>query len=337
MSRGPDGGAALVAGATGFIGRKLVDALRSRKMPVYALARDLSKIRALWPQGDVAGRGGDIAKVETLKDVCAGVYTVFYLASRADEVHSNEAEDPHWRVTVEGTRYLLEAAARSGVKKFIFVSSVKAMGEGAKSCQDESSLAEPITSYGRAKLEAERLVLEAGKKHGMHVCNLRLPMVYGRDNRGNLWHMIAAIDRGRFPPLPETGNKRSMVHVDDVIQALQLVLEDTDIRGRTYIVTDGQAYSTRQIYIAIHEALGRAVPRWTIPVGMLRATARLGDVIGGIQGRSFVFNSGVLEKLIGSAWYSCRRIEAELDYRPTRTLTDGLREMVNQYRMARQR
>jgi nucleoside-diphosphate-sugar epimerase len=240
-------------------------------------------------------------------------------------------------VTVEGTRHLLEAAARSGVKKFIYVSSVKAMGEGAKSCQDESSIAEPMTSYGRAKLEAERLVLEAGKKHGMHVCNLRLPMVYGRDNRGNLWHMIAAIDRGRFPPLPETGNKRSMVHVDDVIQALQLVLEDTDIRGRTYIVTDGQAYSTRQIYIAIHEALGRAVPRWTIPVGMLRATARLGDVIGGIQGRSFVFNSGTLEKLIGSAWYSCRRIEAELDYRPTRTLTDGLREMVNQYRMARQR
>lgn len=326
----------LVAGATGFIGRKLVDTLLSRKIPVYALARDLSKIRALWPQGGVAGRGGDIAKVETLKDVCAGVSTVFYLASRADEAHSNEAEDPHWRVTVEGTRYLLEAAARSGVKKFIYVSSVKAMGEGGESCLDESSHAEPVTSYGRAKLEAERLVLEAGRQHGMHVCNLRLPLVYGRDNRGNIWRMIAAVDRGRFPPLPETGNRRSMVHVDDVIQALQLAMGNPDACGQTYIVTDGQTYSTHQIYLSIHEALGRAIPRWTIPVVALRAAARLGDVIGGIRGRSFGFDSTVLGKLTGSAWYSCRKIEAELGYRPTRTLTDGLREMVNQYKKTQQ-
>lgn len=331
MSCDPDDGAVLVSGATGFIGCKLVNALRSRKIPVYALARDLSKVHALWPQGDVAGRSGDISNAVSLKDICAGVHTVFHLASYVEEERFGDTEDLHWRVTVQGTRYLLEAAVRAGVKRFIYASSVKAMGEGGENHLDETSPAKPVSSYGRAKLEAERLVLEAGRKHGMHVCNLRLPLVYGRDNRGNIWRMIAAIDRGRFPPLPENGNKRSMVHVDDVIQALQLGAENPAANGQTYIVTDGRIYSTHQIYDAIRRALGRPASRWTIPIGLLRTAARMGDVIGGIRGRGFVFDSDVLNKLTGSAWYSCRKIETELGYQPTRFLEDGLCEMVDEY------
>lgn len=332
MSSAPDSGTVLVAGATGFIGHNLVNALRARNSPICVLARDLSKISSLWPQGDVTGRSGDIAEAETLKDVCAGVHTVFHLVSYAEEVQLDETEDPHWRVTVEGTRHFLEAAARSGVKRFIYVSSVKAMGEGGEFCLDESSPAAPISSYGRAKLEAEGLVLETGRKHSMHVCNLRLPLVYGRDNRGSVWRMIAAIDRGRFPPLPETGNRRSMVHVDNVIQALRLAAENSAAHGQTYIVTDGQIYSTHQIYVGICNALGRPAPRWTIPLGLLRAMARMGDVIGKIRGRGFIFDSGVLDKLTGSACYSCEKIKTELGYRPTRFLEDGLREMVDEYK-----
>jgi nucleoside-diphosphate-sugar epimerase len=144
--------------------------------------------------------------------------------------------------------------------------------------------------------------------------------------------MIAAIDRGRFPPLPEIGNKRSMVHVDDVIQALQLVAENPAANRKTYIVTDGRVYSTHQIYDAIRQALERPPPRWTIPVGLLQAVARMGDVLGRIRGRDFVFDSNVLHKLTGSAWYSCRKLESELGYRPTRFLEDGLREMVGEYK-----
>jgi nucleoside-diphosphate-sugar epimerase len=157
MLSGSDGGAVLVAGATGFIGRKLVDELRSRKIPVYALARDLPKILALWPQGDVAARSGDIAKADTLKDVCAGMQSVIHLASRADDAHSHETEDPHWRVTVEGTRYLLEAAASSGVRQFINVSSVKPWGVARLVWM--KPVPPPVSSYGRASW-AERLVLK---------------------------------------------------------------------------------------------------------------------------------------------------------------------------------
>jgi UDP-glucose 4-epimerase len=356
MSDDPQGGAVLVTGATGFIGRKLVEALRSRKMRVYALARDPSTIHALWPQADITGRSGDLGNADSLTNICAGIGTLFHLASGSEDggdsrqglvsrpraasvqsrskgpAHGSPDENPHWRVTVEGTRRLLEEAVRAGVKRIIYVSSVKAMGEGGESCLDEASPAAPISAYGRAKLEAERLVAEAGRTHGMHVCNLRLPLVYGRDNRGNLWRMIAAVDRGRFPPLPQTDNKRSMVHVDDVVQALQLAAENPAANGQAYIVTDGRVYSTHEIYVAIRAALGRQPPRWTIPIGLFHVAARTGDVIGKLRGRAFMFNSEVLHKLTGTAWYSCRKIETELGYRPTRFLEDGLREMVDEYK-----
>jgi nucleoside-diphosphate-sugar epimerase len=332
MYNSPGEGTVLVVGATGYIGRKLVNALHLRKNACYVLARDLSKIHSIWPQGNVTGRSGDITNPKTLKDVCAGVHTVFHLASYSEEAPFNETENLHWQVTVEGTRHLLESTAHSGVKRFIYVSSVKAMGEGGESCLDESSPAEPVSSYGRAKLEAERLVLEAGRRHGMHVCNLRLPLVYGRDNRGNIWRMISAIDHGRFPPLPETNNKRSMVHVDDVIQALWLMAENPAASGQTYIVTDSKVYSTHHIFLAICKALGRQAPRWNIPIGILRAAARIGDVIGAIRGKNFSFDSSLLNKLIGSAYYSCQKIKTELGYQPTQFLKDGLREMVDEYK-----
>ncbi|MHB8727668.1 MAG: NAD-dependent epimerase/dehydratase family protein [Sulfuricaulis sp.] len=321
----------LITGATGFIGRRLVTALLNRKTTVYALVRDIVRIDP-WRQAAVTARSGDLGKVDSLTDVCMDVHTVFHLASCGEEPEPGGGEDAHWRVTVEGTRHLLEAAARSGVKRFINVSSVKAMGEGGEACLDEASPATPVSSYGRAKLEAEGLVLEACRKHGMHVCNLRLPLVYGCDNRGNIWRMIAAIDRGRFPPLPEIGNKRSMVHVDDVVQALLLAADNPAANGQTYIVTDGREYSTHQIHAAICKALGRLPPRWTIPMGLLRMAGRLGDAIGSIRGRDFVFNSGVLNKLTGSAWYSCRKSETELGYRPRFFLDDGLREMTDEYK-----
>ncbi|WP_372522792.1 NAD-dependent epimerase/dehydratase family protein [Sulfuricaulis sp.] len=325
--------AVLVTGATGFIGRRLVEALRERNKVVHALVRHGSRARrTTWSANTVIERHGDLDRPQTLDGMCAGVDTVFHLAGYSGPESDGATEDGHWQVTVEGTRVLLAQASKAGVRRFVFVSSVKAMGEVGEFCLDESSPTAPVSSYGRAKLEAERLVLEAGKQHGMLVCNLRLPLVYGRDNRGNIWRMIAAIDRGRFPPLPETGNRRSMLHVDDVIQALRLAAENSAAHGQTYIVTDDQVYSTYQIYVAVCKALGRPVPRWTIPIGLLRTMAKIGDVIGKIRGGSFVFDSGVLDKLTGSACYSCEKIKMELGYRPTRSLEDGLREMVDEYK-----
>jgi nucleoside-diphosphate-sugar epimerase len=316
---------ALVTGVSGFIGRELARQLTARGWRTIGLSR--------------RGRGndvriGDLARPESLSGVCAGADTVFHLAGVAHAVDEGapEVDAQHQAVTLEGTRALLADAVAQGVRRFVFVSSVKAMGEGGANVLDESAATEPQSAYGRAKLEAERLVLAAGREHGLHAAVLRLPLVYGPGNKGNIPRMIAAIDRGRFPSLPETGNRRSMVHVDDVVQALLLAADNPAANGQVFIVTDGRAYSTRELYEAICRALGRPVPGWSVPAWLLRFGARAGDVLQRLSGRSLPLTTGTLDKLLGSACYSADRIQRQLGYVAHHTLYDALPEIVAEYR-----
>jgi UDP-glucose 4-epimerase len=320
----------LVTGATGFIGRHLVAALLERGYKVKALVRNKDKAGTLWPDNSVTVSQGDLTQSATLENSCVGIDSVFHLASCncAEDSDGGEAEKLHQAVTVQGTRCLLRAAARAEVKSFIFISSVKAMGEGHRDCLDEMSPPTPETAYGRAKLAAEQIVLEAGRKYGMHVCNLRLPVVYGLGNAGNLPRMIAAIEGGWFPALPAVGNRRSMVHVNDVIQATLLAAENVQAKNQTYIVTDGRVYSTSQIYDLIQQTLGRRIPRWRVPALLLQMGAKVGDAAEWLWGNPGFFNSESLHKLIGSAWYSCDKIQQELGYTPQYSLEGALPEIV---------
>ncbi len=210
------------------------------------------------------------------------------------------------------------------VQRFVFFSSVKALGEAML---DENCGIPPETAYGRSKRKAEELVLNGG--YVPHPCVLRLSMVYGPGSKGNLVRMIEAVVKRRFPPLPRMQNRRSMVHVEDVVQAALLAVEKPEAAGRTYIVTDGQAYSTRQIYEWISEALERPVPSWGIPLVMLKWVARGGDLAGRIRGRRVGFDTDALQKLIGSAWYGSGNIEQELEFLPVRNLRESLPEIIH--------
>ena len=328
----------LVTGATGFIGRRLVDVLRSNGARIIALTRSPAMLNALWSDRSVKSFQADLAQSKNLTAACRDVDTIFHLAGHAHarDQDSLAAERLHHETTVEGTRALLEAAVGAGVRRFIFLSSVKVMGEGSEEHLDETAATVPVSHYGRAKLEAERLVLATGLEHGMHVCVLRLPLVYGPGNKGNIPRLIEAIDRGRFPPLPEVHNRRSMVHVDDVVKALMLAAESPPANGKVYIVTDEQVYSTREIYAAICRTLGRHSPTWNVPAWLLRAGGRLGDVLESITGWRMPVNRTMLEKLLGSAWYCSDRIRRELGFRPSHTLYDALPEMIAEYRAAAQ-
>ena len=153
-------------------------------------------------------------------------------------------------------------------------------------------------------------------------------MVYGRGGRGNLERMAHGIRAGWFPPLPETGNRRSLVHVDDVEAVMRLVAQSLAANGRTYIVADPKAYSGREIYDAIRSALGKPPIRWRVPAALLRAGGRLGDGVGNLFGRSLPFNSEVTDRLLGSARYTPARIEQELGWRARIGLEEGVREML---------
>lgn len=326
---------ALVTGATGFIGRRLLKALCEANVNVKAVSRSESiNVDSAWADKGVTFIVADLTQAATVEKICTDVDVVFHLAGYA---HTAEANDEramaiHRALTVEGTRALLKEARRAGVKRFVFASSVKAVGEDGEQCIDETAPAFPTTEYGRAKLEAERLVLAHGRDCGIHVCVLRLPLVYGPGVKGNLLHMIRTIERNRFPPLSAADNKRSMVHVDDVVRALRLAGENPKANGEVYLVTDGRVYSTYDIYSSIRRALGKTMPSWSVPFGALRAVALIGDAIGHMRSYPFFFNSVVLNKLFASAWYSTKKIEQHLQFHPTQTLEEALPMIIAEYR-----
>lgn len=310
----------LVTGANGFIGRWLIR------------PNDRSLLRQVSSQPNAVY--GDLLDPISLAAACEGCETIFHCAGYA---HAFTSSDPnaHWRINFEGTRNLLMAAGNAGVKRFVFLSSVKAMADPGGDCADENWPGEPNTEYGKAKRAAEDAVLEAGLKYSMHVVNLRLSMVYGRGGRGNLERMARLIRTGCFPPLPETGNRRSLVHVDDVVAAMRLVADAPLANGKTYIVADSRAYSGREIYDAIrvcfNESAVSSVRERTlqVPAGLLRAGGVIGDMLETVLRRSLPLNSEAISRLLDSACYCPAKIEQELGWRAQKSFHDGLREMLS--------
>lgn len=310
----------LVSGSKGFIGNRLCHTLSQQGFNVRVLSHS-----ALTP--DEQGFQMDLAVDDCPSGLCTGIDTVFHLAGIAHDTAENlDNELQYQRVNVEGTRKLLQAAKQAGVKRFIFLSSVKAVGDCDQQPMDEAIGIPADGVYGQSKYDAEQLVL-----HGNYVPHpvvIRPSMVYGNTKKGNLPRMIKAIHRGLFPPLPETHNSRSMVHVDDVLQAVLLAAKKPEAAGQIYIVTDDTNYSTRQIYNWIRAALGKTPLAWEIPLSLLNILAKSGDVIGQLIGRRFPFDSAALLKLTGSACYSSAKIRRELGFMPQHSLQTSLPDIV---------
>lgn len=308
----------LVTGATGFIGQQLCKALNEMNIEVHTLGRKKPECESIFHYWD-------------LKTAIDGIMpndidVIFHLAGKA-HVLSNDYhdEEEYFPVNLGATRKLLNAAKSKGIQKFIYFSSVKAMGEDSEQQLDESCTLLPQDMYGRSKLMAEQLVLDGD--YVPHPVVIRPCMVYGNSDKGNLPKMIQAISQGKFPPLPETDNRRSMVHVDDIVSAALLAAQHPQA-ANIYIVSDGQAYSTRQIYLWINQALGKRPPVWHVPVFILKVIAKVGDFIGWLLGRRFIFDSDALDKLIGSADYTSDRIEREMGFKAKRDLQESLPEIV---------
>jgi len=313
----------VVTGAAGFIGAALCRRLQETGS-VHAIVR--RAVEGPWHESSRLHLGDD----EVPPSLLEGVDVVFHLASKTHDVMGTANEDEYERVNVEGTASLLRAAGQAGVRRVVFLSSVKGMGEGGYDAQDETSVAQPTTPYGRTKLAAENLVLDGGLVPEAVV--LRLPLVYGPGVKGNLERMIDAIDRGRFPPVAVTSNRRSMVHVDDVVEAVMLAARHDAATGRTFIITDGHPYSTREIYDTIRGALDKAPSRVSIPTPAMRVLAMCGDIAETIIRRRLPFNSAAYEKLTSSAYYDGGAAVRNLGFNPRYTLARAMPEMVDRFR-----
>jgi UDP-glucose 4-epimerase len=294
----------LVTGSTGFVGNRLLGLLNTIECDVELLAR--SKVNNY--ETVVCNLGQDRIPRHTL----VSIDTVFHLAGFAHDMQdSSKVKDLYYTVNVEATVGLARLAVESGVKRFVFVSSVKAGGLPlSEHCASENNQGDPEGVYGKTKREAELQLLKIGKESSMHVSIIRPSLVYGPNVKGNLQLMLSGVEKGWFPPLPETGNKRSMIHVDDLVRAILLIADDDRANGEIFIATDGISYSSREIYNAICIALGKSIPKWNTPKFLF-------DIVSLISPR-IKYKVG---KLLGDECYSSAKLEA-LRFKAKKTLKD---------------
>ncbi|HEY5551125.1 MAG TPA: NAD-dependent epimerase/dehydratase family protein [Opitutaceae bacterium] len=309
-------GNSVVTGAYGFIGRALCRAIAVRGGEVTGVARGTR------PADVQCGDWLSIDLANATPEFSRDTDTVFHLAGKAHAISEMSADDvENERVNVGGTRRALDAAAAAGTRVFVFFSSVKVFGDHQQRADRalvEDDTPEPDTPYGRSKLAAEQLVLDDTRI--VHRVVIRPALVYGPGVKGNLARMRDAVERGRFPPLRDTGNRRSLVHVDDLVSAALLAASAPVAGGRVYHIADGEAYATRRLYLAMCVAGGRAPASWTMPAFAMRALALAGDAAGAVRGRRAPFDSAALRRLGESAWFGADRARGELGWTPLNTV-----------------
>ena len=292
-----------ITGGTGFVGQRLIKSLQQRQCKLRVLSRRQQN------QDTVIC---DLQKNDIPNDALIDVDTVYHLAGFSHDARdASKIKNLYRKVNIDATVELAKLAVKNGVKKFIFISSVKAGGRGTSDkCITENDQRMPEGVYGETKRKAELSLLEIGRKSGMHVSIVRPSLVYGPNAKGNLKLMLSGIKKGWFPPLPETNNKRSMIHVDDLVRAILLVADDDRANGEIFIATDSAPHSSRDIYNAMCNVVGKSTPKWSVPKILF-------DIVSLLSLRI----KYKINKLLGNECYSSVKLE-ELGFKAKKSLKD---------------
>ncbi|MBN1242936.1 MAG: NAD-dependent epimerase/dehydratase family protein [Spirochaetales bacterium] len=314
----------LVTGANGFIGTALIKRLADARVPVRAAARSTDYAR---PDSVVPAVIGDIGPGTDWDEALAGVDRVAHLASRV-HVMRDTAKDPlreFRRVNVEGTLNLARQAALAGVKRFVFISSIKVNGESTRGgerfrLEDAPRPADP---YAMSKHEAEIGLRSIAAESGMELVVVRPALVYGPGVKGNFLALMRLVAKGIPLPFASVRNARSMMGLGNLVDLIARCLEHPAAADRVFLACDGADHSTAELIRALGRALGRPARLFAAPPALLRAAGRL-------LGRS-----GQVSRLLddlrvdGSAtfavlgWRPPDGLEAELDRTARRFLESG--------------
>ena len=305
----------LVTGSSGFVGSALCSHLVSRDFNVVATARNLPN--ALVPKVNYH-IVTEICANTDWDDVLADVQTVIHCAARV-HVMRDHVQDPlteFRHVNTQGTETLARAAARSGVKRLIFLSSIKVNGESTllDAPFDQTSPAKPQDPYAISKCEAEQALTRISTETGLEIVVLRCPLVYGPGVKGNFLRLLQAVNHGIPLPLALARNSRSLIYLDNLTDAIATCLTHPAAAGKTYLVSDGEAVSTAELISRITHALGKPSRLWPCPLGLI-------ELAGRMTGKS-----DEIARLLGSLCIDSNRIRSELDWTPPYTLEQGLAE-----------
>lgn len=282
----------LITGSTGFVGKRLVNKLHSLGCQLRAISRK--------PVPGIETFISDFSKSNIPPEALIGVETVFHLAGYTHDMREGDSKKHLYHaINVDATFELAKLAVKNNVKKFIYLSSTKACPmPQLNSCVSEDDTGEPSGIYGRTKREAEIKLLQVARNY-MHVSIIRSSLVYGPEAKGNLNLMFSGIKNGWFPPLPRTGNRRSMIHVDDLVRALLFVKDLSKANGEIFIATDGTPHSASDIYDAMCHIQLKPIPKLRVPKFVFSFLA--------------IFNQNLnykLDKLLGDEYYSSEKLRS---------------------------
>jgi UDP-glucose 4-epimerase len=299
----------LVTGASGFVGRALCRELISRGHAVRAAVRQ-SAPPGEAPLGAHQILVPDIAAEFDRNALLAGVDAVVHLAAVA---HRAAGEAEIRRTNFDATLKLAESAAGS-VRRFVFLSSAKVHGEdsGGKAYSETAPL-HPEDAYGRSKVEAEQSLADLAARSGMELVLVRPPLVYGPRVKANFLRLLGWIDSGLPLPLASVHNRRSLIYLENLVDAIALCTEHPLARG-AFLVSDEEAVSTPELVTRIARALGRPPRLLPFPPALLRFA---GTIAG---------HAGEVRRLTGNLLVDPSRARRVLDWRPPYALDQGLVE-----------
>lgn len=314
-------GLTLVTGASGFLGRTVVDHWVARGLPVRAMVRRGPS----FPEPVETAFVSDLSDRAAVREAVQGVDTVIHLAARV-HVMSELSPDPmaeFRKVNVEGTQVMVTEATRQGVGLFVLTSSVKAVGEESTHAWTETTVPDPVDPYGRSKLEAERVVEAASERTGMPSIVLRLPLVYGPGVGANFLRLFRAVDRGLPLPFAAVHNARSLACSVNVAAAIEGLSARRPSGSELFMVSDGAPVSTADLVRRIAAVLDRPSRLIPVPSSAFRLAGRIGDVVD--RAVTSPWTSGHVQRLLGSLAVDSRKLAEWLPGWPAVSLDDGLR------------
>jgi len=306
---------ALVTGASGFIGSALCVKILAEGWQVRGTSRSESDLGRI-PDGVEAVSIRSIDSDTKWDDALAGIDTVVHLAARV-HVMDDSSSDPlaeYRKVNVEGTKCLAVAAAKAGIKRFVYISSIKVNGEGKSAAYTEDDEEVPIDPYGVSKWEAEQELHKISDTTGIEVIILRPPLVYGPGVKANFMKLFKIVERGIPLPLSSIKNRRSFMYLGNLIDVIITCMINPNAAGKTYLVSDGEDVSTPELIRRIGAASGRRALLLPIPVWIMRMAGR-------ITGKY-----DEVERLVGSLTVDISKICKELEWKPPYAMEHGLRE-----------
>jgi nucleoside-diphosphate-sugar epimerase len=302
----------LVTGGTGFIGSHLLPALNKQNLQVTLAVRNHLSNELNFPYKIV--KVDEINENTDWTEALKEVDTVIHLAARAHQLN-DQAVDPEaefLRINCEGTKALVKQAIASGVKHFIFISSIGAMATLSKQILTEESPCHPDSPYGRSKLKAEENLIELCKQSQMTWTILRPTLVYGSGNPGNMERLMKLIKTGFPLPLGAIKNRKSFLYVGNLVDAIITCFDHPNAKNQTFIVSDGVDLSTTELINRLGKALSKSTLLLPVPPDLLRLATKL------------LGKADISDRLLGSLQVDSNKIRQTLEWKPPYTVDQGL-------------